>query len=429
MSRKNFLHSASKKCLIAIMTAAMMMSSAAAALADPITVCAEQLADNPSGSTVSIGAGDTMENNWGTIGNNAGTLSNNMGTVQSNTGTVSDNYGNVTNTSDGSSTGQVVENHTGGTVTGGNVGDNYGTVNADSSGNISVTNNYPSGTVTGNGGGTGSSITNNYGTATDIHAIAKNYGTVSNDLTGDENKTTITDQYTGAPTPTGNVQVNNTAAIDYDQYQQLMSVTDPAPAAPAEPSANVQPGPSVESPESETSTENEDIRNIMINSGADAFINSNTYEMQNNRINYVSHEIAFAIASADKDGAVIISRDNDINFTAEMINAFVNSNGECMYPMIFSFIYNGHVMLLYIPKGSKLTVSLSELFAKSKTQSFLYIKEFFTGAVLEDLTDVTQKSNNGRDHRLWYVSSEGALESRPEKYSETGLSEPSFQRH
>ncbi len=102
------------------------------------TALAAQLDDNPSGSTTSIGDGDTMDNNWGTITSNAGTLNNNEGVVEHNSGRVNDNWGDVTN-EDG---GIVGTNHTGGEVTDGRVTENYGTTNCSI-----VTNNYQSGNV------------------------------------------------------------------------------------------------------------------------------------------------------------------------------------------------------------------------------------------------------------------------------------------
>ncbi|SCY72532.1 hypothetical protein SAMN02910292_02661 [Lachnospiraceae bacterium XBB2008] len=158
----------SKRCLIAIMTAGMVMSSAAASMTVPMTVCAEVLPDNPEGSETSIDVGDSMLNNFGTITNNFGTLTNNVGTVTNNNGTVANNYGTVTNTE----VGEVTINHTGGTVTGGNVTDNYAAVNDA----LTVVNNYTSGRVNGS---SDCHVTNNWGTTTDVAEVTNNMGTVT----------------------------------------------------------------------------------------------------------------------------------------------------------------------------------------------------------------------------------------------------------
>ncbi|MCR4792646.1 MAG: hypothetical protein K5871_07840, partial [Lachnospiraceae bacterium] len=156
-----------KKMSSRILTAVMAVS-----LAMPLQVCARTLDDNPAGETVSIGAGDTMINNWGSISSNQGTLQNNAGIVTSNSGTIDNNYGRIINNAGGS----VGINHTGGYVntstsaSGGTVADNYGNVS-----NAIVENNYASGTVTGDG----SEIDYNWGRATNVHLVVYNCGTVT----------------------------------------------------------------------------------------------------------------------------------------------------------------------------------------------------------------------------------------------------------
>ncbi len=205
----------SKRCLIAIMTAGMVMSSAAASVAVPMTVCAEVLPDNPEGSETSIDAGDSMENNFGTITNNfgtltnnAGTLTSNVGTVTNNNGTIADNYGSVTNAEPGI----VTVNHTGGTVTGGNVTDNYATVNEA----LTVVNNYASGTVTGS---TDCHVTNNWGTVADVAEVTNNMGMVTGE-------TRFTNNYAGGT-------VNGVAGEGVGPTPYEGKATDPNPTPPS----------------------------------------------------------------------------------------------------------------------------------------------------------------------------------------------------
>jgi hypothetical protein len=148
------------------------------------TALAVQLDDNPSGSTTSIGAGDTMENNWGTIDSNEGHLTNNEGDVLSNGGDIDENWGNVTNVDNGS----VGTNHTGGEVTDGSVTENYGTTNCSI-----VTNNYQSGTV--------------------------NSGTLENNYLGQ----------------TDGADVTGVNILDEGAVPDGIPINDPKPNAPAEP--------------------------------------------------------------------------------------------------------------------------------------------------------------------------------------------------
>ena len=80
------LKNVSKKCMIAILTAAMMMSTVTMSVALPVTVYAETtIADNPEGVTVSnVHSGEVMDTNDGTVRNNRGTVTTNNGTVEDN---------------------------------------------------------------------------------------------------------------------------------------------------------------------------------------------------------------------------------------------------------------------------------------------------------------------------------------------------------
>ncbi len=229
----------SKRCLIAIMTAGMVMSSAAASVAVPMTVCAEVLPDNPEGSETSIDAGDSMENNFGTITNNfgtltnnAGTLTNNVGTVTNNNGIVANNYGSVTNTEAGS----VTINHTGGTVSGGNVTDNYATVN----GALTVVNNYASGTVNGS---SDCRVGENFGTVNNVASVEHNYGSVTdanvgNNYSSGDVCTELKDSVTIANDhseirDSGRVHVTNDGDLYAGPNADKLTQTDPNPTPPS----------------------------------------------------------------------------------------------------------------------------------------------------------------------------------------------------
>ena len=139
MKNRKLLVRASKKCMMAIMSAMFVMTPVCASLVMPLGSYAETIADNPAGETVLvINAGDSMENNYGTVLSNFGTIEYNMGEVRENAGIVNDNWGEVKNTDAADKANLVVNNHTPGSVIGGNVTNNWGTV--DSS-NVTVTNN------------------------------------------------------------------------------------------------------------------------------------------------------------------------------------------------------------------------------------------------------------------------------------------------
>lgn len=139
-NRKLFVR-ASKKCMVAIMSAMFVMTPVCASVVMPIGSYAELLADNLAGETVyKIEEGDTMENNYGIVVENFGTIENNMGEVRENAGTVNDNWGEVKNADDLSKPNLVVNNHTPGNVIGGNVTNNYGTVSNANVTNDNITN-------------------------------------------------------------------------------------------------------------------------------------------------------------------------------------------------------------------------------------------------------------------------------------------------
>ena len=198
----------SKRCAMAIMTAAVVMSNEAHMVLHPVIVYADTN-DNSEQKTITSGetidnnnSGGIVTNNGGTVTNNnsggevtnndGGTVTNNNsgGTVINNSGGKTENNsgGEVTNNSGGTlennSSGGHVEN-TGGTVTNnlsggtvtnyddGTVEENYGYVE-NSSGGI-VTNNYSGGTVTGSG-----KVENNYGgMVSDDILVSNQYWSVS----------------------------------------------------------------------------------------------------------------------------------------------------------------------------------------------------------------------------------------------------------
>ena len=108
----------------------------------PLNVYADTLEDNQAGNYLaSIADGDTMQNNWGTVGENHGTIVNNIGSAGY------DEDGNPTG-----SGGQVTNNY--GSINDGHVTDNYGNV----IGNSTVLNNYANGAA-----GAGVNVGINYG--------------------------------------------------------------------------------------------------------------------------------------------------------------------------------------------------------------------------------------------------------------------------
>ncbi len=205
MKNREMLKRISVKCVAAIMAAAVAMSAfGAMGVTSGITttVYAAHLDDNPAGSTTTIGADDTMDNNYGDISSNAGSLGNNWGRVDSSAG------------------GSVGTNHESGDVTEGSITDNYGTAH-----DSNVTNNYESGTVTGGN----SNIENNWGTAQDVENVGNNMGTV----TGDD--VIVTNNYAGGT-------VNETPGVGQGPSPAAGKATDPQPNPPA-PAPQPQPEP------------------------------------------------------------------------------------------------------------------------------------------------------------------------------------------
>lgn len=238
MRNKDMLKKMPVKCVTAIMIATMSMTPVAATLAFPVTAYAAHLEDNPEGSTTAIGAGDTMDNNWGTISSNEGTLNNNEGTVTDNSGTVENNWGDVTNSASGS----VETNHEGGNVTNGNITNNYGNAH-----NSEVANNFASGTVTGSD----SRVTDNFGRADSIGQVTNNYGAaIDTDVVTNYESGTVTKQGEAEVYVSDNYAESShigdgVTLSDEEGYGQHEVVagpkagnstqTDPQPAAPVNP--------------------------------------------------------------------------------------------------------------------------------------------------------------------------------------------------
>ncbi len=85
----------SKRCMVAIMSAAFIMSSVTVSMAFPVGVYAEELPNNPLGTTKdAINSSDTMEYNYGTVRSNDGTISNNIGKVEANNGYMNNGISN-----------------------------------------------------------------------------------------------------------------------------------------------------------------------------------------------------------------------------------------------------------------------------------------------------------------------------------------------
>ncbi|MBP5414233.1 MAG: hypothetical protein ILN61_03180, partial [Lachnospiraceae bacterium] len=131
----------SKRCMVCIMSAMMMMSSVTGTMIAPMGVYAvdyettDQVPEDAEHNR-NLTAEDKLAVNTGTIHENNGTIVENAAgaKVEYNTNTIEKNYGEVLNNSDGT----VGTNYKDGSVTGGEVNNNYGTVEGASE----VTNNY-----------------------------------------------------------------------------------------------------------------------------------------------------------------------------------------------------------------------------------------------------------------------------------------------
>ncbi len=135
-NRKLFVRT-TKKCMIAIMSAMLVMTPVCASVIVPIGSYADPIPNNPAGTTLyRIEEGDTMEYNYGTVVENFGTIDYNTGEVRENAGTVNDNWGFVNNSDAADKPNLVVNNHTPGTVYNGNLTNNWGTLE----GTVNVTN-------------------------------------------------------------------------------------------------------------------------------------------------------------------------------------------------------------------------------------------------------------------------------------------------
>ncbi len=172
----------SRRCMVCIMSAMMMMSSVTGTMITPIGAYATPYAtttevpEDTDGHR-NLASEDTLDVNDGTIHENRGTIRENNGTVEdNNSGTVVSNSGTV-------NWGNVTTNESSGTVVAATVTDNYGTATEDSivtnnyalAVNSTVTNNWASGTVSGT-----SLVTNNHGGRIDGDGV-----TVSNTLESD----------------------------------------------------------------------------------------------------------------------------------------------------------------------------------------------------------------------------------------------------
>ena len=161
----------SKKCMVCIMSAMMMMSSVTGTMIAPMGVYAvdyettDQVPEDEEHNR-NLTAEDKLAVNTGTIHENNGTIVENAAgaKVEYNTNTIEKNYGEVLNNSDGT----VGTNYKDGSVTGGEVNTNYGTVEGASE----VTNNY--------GNATESNVVDNWAsgkvTITGDNVVENNHG-------------------------------------------------------------------------------------------------------------------------------------------------------------------------------------------------------------------------------------------------------------
>jgi len=309
--------------MVAIMIAAMLMSSITVSMAFPVGVYAEELADNLEGQTTSIGYGDTMKNNWGTILSNEGTLS---------------------------------TNHTGGAVSGGNVTENYGTATDV----VKVDNNYNSGTVTGSD----SQVTNNFGTVNGIGQVTNNYGTAidtsvennySSGIVKQVNSESVNVEKNYGGSIEGTVSVEDTLGENAGPDATRINQQDPKPVSPAV--------IRVLQPDSETDTITNDVKPDQPSIGDS--VEQSLIKMINEQMN-------------TKENEVIIDFKQNTFVTKDMLKALIKDNSKDVY---CKFTDNGKTYILRIPKGHKLTADvIDSIFAKQKDTAgagFLTIQKLF----------------------------------------------------
>lgn len=319
--------------MVAIMSAAMLMSSVTVSMAFPVGVYAEELADNLEGQTTSIGYGDTMKNNWGTILSNEGTLS---------------------------------TNHMGGTVSGGNVTENYGTATDV----VKVDNNYNSGTVTGSD----SQVTNNFGTVNGIGQVTHNYGTAidtsvennySSGIVKQVNSESVNVEKNYGGSIEGPVSVDATLGENAGPDAIRINQQDPKPVSPA--------GIRVPQPDSETNTIIIDVKPDQPSIGDS--VEQSLIKMINEQMN-------------TKENEVIIDFKQNTFVTKDMLKALIKDNSKDVY---CKFTDNGKTYILRIPKGHKLTADvIDSIFAKQKDTAgagFLTIQNFFADYNLQVETE------------------------------------------
>lgn len=309
--------------MVAIMSAAMLMSSVTVSMAFPVGVYAEELADNLEGQTTSIGYGDTMKNNWGTILSNEGTLS---------------------------------TNHMGGAVSGGNVTENYGTATDV----VKVDNNYNSGTVTGSD----SQVTNNFGTVNGIGQVTNNYGTAidtsvvnnySSGIVKQVNSESVNVEKNYGGSIEGTVRIDDTLGENAGPDAIRINQQDPKPVSPA-----VIHG---FQPDSETDTITNDVKPDQPSIGDS--VEQSLIKMINEQMN-------------TKENEVIIDFKQNTFVTKDMLKALIKDNSKDVY---CKFICDDVIYILRIPKGHKLTADvIDSIFAKQKDTAgagFLTIQKLF----------------------------------------------------
>ena len=308
--------------MVAIMSAAMLMSSVTVSMAFPVGVYAEELADNLEGQTTSIGYGDTMKNNWGTILSNEGTL---------------------------------LTNHIGGAVSGGNVTENYGTA-IDV---LNVDNNYNSGTVTGSD----SQVTNNFGTVNGIGQVTNNYGTaidssvVNNYSSGivkqvNSESVNVGENYGGSIE--GTVSVDDTLGENAGPDAIRINQQDPKPVSPAE--------IRVPQPDSETDTITIDVKPDQPSLGDS--VEAELIDMINKKMDTTATNVTIYFGE-------------NTFVTKDMLKAMVNKGKKvsCV------FIHNGETYILSISRYTNLSAGeIDSVFAKNLIftgDGFLTIQQLF----------------------------------------------------
>lgn len=387
----------SKKCMVCIMSAMMMMSSVTISMAFPAGVYAqdyetsEQVSPTGPNEEKYLEANDNLgevlerdliEQNKGTIEVNNGTVLYNYGEVKQNNSDVGTNYGNVRNLGTNAS-----------------VGDNFGTV----TGNGLVSNNYD-GTVQG------PTVSNQFysvsiDSASDNATASYGEGFVSSGHDDDSQKYIQVTQDGQATNKKGTVifkpndgyeysgePVTDQEGKDSDGGEFTYSLAKQADRSYvvtiSSLSGAIMLTPDVVNLLIQEIQEEEkvDISGVVIQGGSDNNNDGNNNLGSQSQENEVEKSIISMINEKmnTSAGAVDIDFKKDTYVTKAMLKALIKDNSKDVY---CKFICDDVIYILRIPKGHKLTADIIEsIFTKQKDTigaGFLTIKELFANYGLQ----------------------------------------------